>query len=181
MNTIDYVGERLWIGHIGNGFVVLSFVSALLACILFYISAKNKNHLNFARLAFNLHSISVLGIAGTLFFMLFNHFFEYQYVWQHSNTDMDMKFILSCFWEGQEGSFLLWTFWNVVLGLILKKQLKDGLWEIPVMTIFALVQVFLASMLLGVYLFDFKIGSNPFLLLRQHAEFSNLPFIQNAN
>ena len=181
MNIIDYVGERLWIGHIGNGFVVLSFVSALLACILFYISAKNKNHLNFARLAFNLHSISVLGIAGTLFFMLFNHFFEYQYVWQHSNTDMDMKFILSCFWEGQEGSFLLWTFWNVVLGLILKKQLKDGLWEIPVMTIFALVQVFLASMLLGVYLFDFKIGSNPFLLLREHAEFSNLPFIQNAN
>ena len=75
MNTIDYVGERLWIGHIGNGFVVLSFVSALLACILFYISAKNKNHLNFARVAFNLHSISVLGIAGTLFFMLFNHFF----------------------------------------------------------------------------------------------------------
>ncbi len=181
MNTIDYVGERLWIGHIGNGFVVLSFVSSLLACILFYISAKNKNHLNFARVAFNLHSISVLGIAGTLFFMLFNHFFEYQYVWQHSNTDMDMKFILSCFWEGQEGSFLLWTFWNVVLGLILKKQLRDGLWEVPVMTIFSLVQVFLASMLLGIYLFDFKIGSNPFLLLRQHAEFSNLPFIQNAD
>ena len=49
------------------------------------------------------------------------------------------------------------------------------------MTIFALVQVFLASMLLGIYLFDFKIGSNPFLLLREHAEFSNLPFIQNAN
>ncbi len=181
MKEIQYIGERLWAGHLGNGFVVLSFVAALLSFFAYYLSFKNSSFLKLARLAFNLHGFSVIGIAGTLFFMLFNHYFEYQYVWQHSNTDMNMKYILSCFWEGQEGSFLLWTFWNVILGLILKKQLKTGEWEIPVMTVFALVQVFLASMILGVYVLDYKIGSNPFLLLREHPEFSNLPFIQSPN
>jgi cytochrome c-type biogenesis protein CcmF len=181
VNEIKYIGERLWAGHLGNAFVVLSFVAALLSFISFYIAFKNKNFIGLARFAFNLHSFSVLGIIGMLFFMLFNHYFEYQYPWQHSNTEMDMKYILSCFWEGQEGSFLLWTFWNIVLGLILKRQLKNGEWEAPVMTVFALVQVFLASMLLGVYLFDYKIGSNPFMLLREHPEFSNLPFIKSPN
>ncbi len=181
MNTIDYVGERIWAGQLGNGFVVLSFVAALLSLVTYYLSVKDASFLKIARMAFNLQAIAVLGIVATMFFMLFNHYFEYQYVWQHSNTEMNMKYILSCFWEGQEGSFLLWTFWNVVLGLLLKKQLKDGVWEIPVMTIFALVQVFLASMILGVHILDYKIGSNPFLLLREHPEFSNLPFIQDAN
>src|SRR5690606_17129301 len=162
--------------HLGNGFVVLSFVAALLSCAAYFFSFKNSEFVKLARVAFNLHALAVVGIAATLFFMLFNHYFEYQYVWQHSNTDMDMKYILSCFWEGQEGSFLLWTFWNVVLGLILKRQLKNGAWEIPVITVFALVQVFLASMILGIYVFDYRVGSNPFLLLREHPEFSNLPF-----
>ena len=180
MKEIEYIGERLWAGHLGNAFVVLSFVAALLSCISFYLSSKNSEFIRMARIAFNLHGFAVLGIIATMFVMLLNHYFEYQYVWQHSNTDMNMKYILSCFWEGQEGSFLLWTFWNVVLGFILKKQLKNGIWEMPVMTILSLVQVFLASMILGIYLFDYKIVSNPFLLLREHSEFSNLPFIKSA-
>ena len=178
MNNIQYISERLWAGNLGNAFVVLSFVSALLSCLAYYLSSKNSSFIKLARIGFNIHGLAVIGIIGTMFFMLLNHYFEYQYVWQHSNTSMDMKYILSCFWEGQEGSFLLWTFWNVFLGMILKRQLKNAEWEIPVMTIFALVQVFLASMLLGVYLFDYKVGSNPFLLMKEHSEFMDLPFVQ---
>ncbi len=180
MATIDYIGEHLWAGKLGNAFVVLSFVAALISCISFFLSFKNKAYLTFARLSFKLHALAVVGIALTLFFMLFNHFFEYQYVWQHSNKSMDMKYILSCFWEGQEGSFLLWTFWNVVLGLILNRFLKDGEWEAPTLTVCSLVQVFLASMILGIYIGDHKIGSNPYLLLREHIDFMNMQFIQNA-
>lgn len=175
------IEEFIWPGNIGHAFVILSFVAALLSFVTFSLAAKNKSYLKLARWAFNIHGLSVLGIAGTLFYMLFNHYFEYQYVYQHSSKNMDMKYILSCFWEGQEGSFLLWTFWNVVLGLILKKQLKNGEWEAPVMAVFALVQIFLASMLLGMYIGDYRIGSNPFLLLREHPDYSKLPFLQISN
>ncbi len=181
MGTINYIGEHNFIGQLGQGFIILSFVAAFLACISFYIANKNNTLLNFARIAFKLHALAVVGIIVVLFIMLLNHYFEYQYVFQHSNLEMDMKYILSCFWEGQEGSFLLWTFWNVVLGLILNKQLKNSEWEAPVLMIFALVQVFLASMLLGIYIGDYKIGSNPFLLLREHQDYFNIPVLQNPD
>ena len=179
-NAIVYANERLWAGQLGHAFIILSFVAALLSCIAFYLANKDKSYSRLARVSFNIHGFAVFGIAGTLFFMLFNHYFEYQYVWQHSNLSMNMKYILSCFWEGQEGSFLLWTFWNVVLGWMLKRQLKDKDWEIPVMTIVALVQVFLASMILGIYVFEYKLGSNPFLLMKEHPDYSNLPFVLKA-
>ncbi|MBK6522756.1 MAG: hypothetical protein IPG08_10705 [Sphingobacteriaceae bacterium] len=180
-SSIEYIGEHIWAGKLGNGFVVLSFVAALLSFITFCLSTKRTEYLSFARITFKLHAVAVLGIAVTLFYMLLNHFFEYQYIWQHSNKSMDMKFILSCFWEGQEGSFLLWTFWNVVIGLILNRILKNTEWEAPTMAVFALVQIFLASMILGIYIGDYKIGSNPFLLLREHEQYRNMPFIQNPN
>jgi cytochrome c-type biogenesis protein CcmF len=183
-NTTTYIGEHIWIGHIGNAFVILSLITAILSTIAYFFFAKD-NSLNsewkkFARLSFSLHTISVLGIASTLFFMLFNHYYEYSYVWQHSNNSMPMEYIMSCFWEGQEGSFLLWTFWNVVLGNILRKTI-DSQWEAPTMAIFSLVQVFLASMLLGIYLGDYKLGTNPFILLRENPDFANLPFISMPN
>lgn len=190
---MEYIGEHIWPGRIGNFFVILSFTCALFAAIVYFISARrplDKSWKNLSRSFFFLHSFSVGGIIVTLFYMLFNHMFEYQYVWQHSNREMDMKYILSCFWEGQEGSFLLWTFWHVVLGLVLIRKAKD--WEAPVMTTLSLVQVFLASMLLGIYVDikdtfiagwfgweNLKFGSNPFLLLREHPDFANIPLFQD--
>lgn len=177
MNEITYIGEHVWIGKLGNAFVVLSLVASILSLIGFYLSCKDRNHLQFARNTFYVHAFSVFGIAITLFAMLFNHYYEYQYVWQHSNNEMPMEYILSCFWEGQEGSFLLWTFWNVVVGIVLQRSLKNE-WEAPVMAVFSLAQIFLATMITGIYIGDYKMGSNPFLLLREHPDFFNLPFVQ---
>jgi len=87
---------------------------------------------------------------------------------------MPMRYLLSCFWEGQEGSFLLWTFWNLILGNVLIKT--AGKWQPSTMTVVSSVQVFLASKLLGVYIFGYKLGSNPFILLREHPDMVNLPF-----
>ena len=180
---MNYVGEHLWVGQLGNAFIVLSLIAALFSGIGYYFYAKEtltSQWKRFANTAFTIHSISIIGIAATIFFMLFNHFYEYSYVWQHSNNEMPMQYIMSCFWEGQEGSFLLWAFWNVVLGNILRKTI-DAKWEAPTMAIFALVQVFIASMLLGVYIGDYKLGTNPFILLRENPEFANLPFVQFEN
>ncbi len=44
------------------------------------------------------------------------------------------------------------------------------------MTILALVQVFISSMLLGVYFFDYKFGSNPFILSRELSDTILMPW-----
>lgn len=59
MSEINYVGEHLWAGHLGNGFVVLSFVSALLSFVFYYLASKNNSYVKSARFSFNLHSFSV--------------------------------------------------------------------------------------------------------------------------
>ncbi|HVA98432.1 MAG TPA: cytochrome C biogenesis protein, partial [Bacteroidia bacterium] len=184
MQKIHYIGEHLLIGRIGNVFVLLSFVGALLAALCYFLAEKNEleraSWIKTARIAFRLHSLGVIGIVVTLFTMIFNHYYEYYYVWEHSNNIMPMRYVLSCFWEGQEGSFLLWTFWQVVLGNILIYTAKN--WESSVMTVIALVQTFLASMLLGFYFHGIHIGSNPFTsLLRENSQFANIPLFQEPN
>lgn len=177
MEEIEYVGEHLLPGIFGNIFLALSFSAALLSAFGFYCSTKNpldKGWQKIGILGFRIHSVAVLGIILTLFYIITNHLFEYNYAWQHSNKAMPMRYLLSCFWEGQEGSFLLWTFWHLILGNILIK--KAGEWQGPTMTVLASVQVFLASMLLGIYVLGLKIGSNPFILLRENPEMANLPF-----
>jgi cytochrome c-type biogenesis protein CcmF len=181
---MEYLGEHLLIGKIGNLFVILSFVFALLSSLSYYFTAKDDetsaSWKKIARLAFRLHSVSVVGIVACLFIMLQNHYFEYEYVWHHSSKAMPMRYILSCFWEGQEGSFLLWTFWHVVLGLILQRTSKT--WEAPVMAVISIVQAFLTSMLLGIFVFEYRIGSNPFtVLLREHPDFANIPLFTNPD
>lgn len=183
MNDIQYANEHVIPGMLGNFFVVLSFVSAIFAAVAYYMSTKQSEINNVwkkpARLGFLIHGIAVIGVIGTLFYMLMNHLYEYKYVWEHLNNEMPMQYVLSCMWEGQEGSFLLWTFWHVILGFLLIKWSKT--WEPWVMAILAMVEVFLASMLLGVYFGDFQFGSNPFLLNREAASNIGLPWTMRAD
>ena len=179
---IEYIGEHLWPGILGNLFVALSFTGALLATYSFYQASKtdaDEGWGKLGKLSFNIHSISVIGIIAVMFILLVNHYFEYNYAWQHSNMEMPMRYILACFWEGQEGSFLLWTFWTMILAQVFMRGAKS--WLNSNMTIISSVQVFLASMLLGIYVLDFKLGSNPFILLREHPDMLNLPFTRVAD
>lgn len=176
---MEYIGEHLLPGQLGRLFVNLAMVAALIAALAYAFSFKKKEYLRLARISFWVHALSVVGIVGTLFYLLLGHYFEYDYVWKHSSTAMPVRYVFSAFWEGQEGSFILWMFWNAVLGLILMrtaKQLESG-----VMAVFAAVQSFLASMILGSYLGDIKIGSSPFVLMRNTAENFGLPWTQVAD
>ena len=167
---IQYAGENLLPGKLGQFFVILSIGTSLLALISYYFATVNKDKLDLSwtklgRLAFRLNLFAVIGIGASLFYIIYNHMFEYHYAWAHSSKILPVYYIISCFWEGQEGSFWLWTFWQGVLGCILIARAKS--WENSVLTIVALSQVFLSFMLLGVEIFGLKIGSSPFILLRE--------------
>ncbi len=164
-----------FIGNLGHVSVILAFVSSLAAAISYFYVArqtdinKQKQWQINARVSFYIHVVAVFGIVLSLFNIIYNHYYEYHYAWSHSSSTLPTHFMISSFWEGQEGSFLLWMFWQAILGVILIHSSKT--WEAPVMMIFALVQAFLASMILGVVPFEaLKIGSSPFILLRDAME-----------
>src|SRR5438105_4013892 len=149
---IQYAGEHLLYGKIGHLFIITAFAAVLLSSISYFLSSKNKlendSWKSIARAAFGVHTLSVFGIIAILFFLIKKHFFEYYYVWHHSSLLLPTRYMFACFWEGQEGSFLLWTFWHCILSFFIIK--KSGEWEAPVMAVISIVQVFLSSMLLGI-------------------------------
>ena len=176
---MDYIGEHLLPGQLGHFFIVLSLVASLVATFSYFKSAQSKNDADalhwkkLARYAFFIEVASILAIFSILFYIIHGHLFEYKYAWQHSSRSLEFKYMLACFWEGQEGSFLLWSFWHCVLGLILIKTSKK--WEAPVMTVVSLAQLCLATMVAGIYIFGSKMGSNPFILLRDSGVLDNAP------
>ncbi|MEO5996148.1 MAG: cytochrome c biogenesis protein CcsA [Chitinophagaceae bacterium] len=192
---MDYIGEHLLPGQFGHFFVLLSFVASLVATIAYFKSASNKlpgeanGWKRLGRFAFAIDGISVFAIFGLLIYIVVTHKFEYYYAWDHSSKSLNFKYLLSCIWEGQEGSFLLWTMWHVVLGFILMRTAKT--WEAPVMTVLSIAQLCLATMIVGVYIFGVKVGSNPFLLTREfysaqggaifsRADYLTLPAMQDG-
>jgi len=160
-----------FIGDLGHLFVIASFVTSLLSVFTYWkansANAETKDQwLQNARAAFYLHSTAVMGVIVCLFIIIYNHYFEYHYAYSHSDSRLPLHYLISTFWNGQEGSFLLWIFWQAVLGVFLIHTQRA--WEAPVMVVFGLVQAFLASMILGVVIpyVNIKLGSSPFILLR---------------
>jgi cytochrome c-type biogenesis protein CcmF len=175
-----YTGEQLFPGNAGHFLAILSLIASLLATVSFYKATVAKDPLQqqswkrIARISFITEIISVLGIFVCLYYIISNHRFEYAYSWKHSNLALPMQYILSCFWEGQEGSFLLWSFWHCVLGGIIIWREKE--WEAPVMTTISFMQFALATMVIGIYFFDLKVGSSPFVLMRNEDMLSAAQF-----
>ena len=158
-----------FVGNLGHFMTILAFVSALVTAYAYFQYFKaneieKASWRRFSRISFYIHAASTAMIAASLFEIIYNHRYEYFYAYSHSSKALPVHYMISSFWEGQEGAFILWAFWNVVLGIVLIHTNK--FWEGPVMIVFALVQAFLVSMILGVVIGDLKIGSSPFILLR---------------
>ena len=167
---MEFEGEHLLPGQIGHFFVLLAFIASIISTIAFATASYKKDlvgkrsWLNFARTAFIIQLISAVIIFVTIFYICSHHYFEYMYAYKHASKELEPKYLLACIWEGQEGSFLLWTCWHCVLGLIIMFRSKE--WEAPVMTVISLAQVFLLMMLIGIYVGDVRLGSSPFTLTR---------------
>jgi cytochrome c-type biogenesis protein CcmF len=164
-------GPNAILGKIGHFMIILSFVAALVSTFAYgriavsgETAGRQRPWMSLGRMAYLLHGLAVFTVITLLLYMISHHMFEYSYVWRSSNRALPMRFLLSSFWEGQEGSTLLWMFWHVVIGLVLIFSARK--WEAPVMMTVSLAQALLASMLMGIFIFGYKLGASPFILLK---------------
>ena len=132
MNEIQYVGENLLPRQIGHFGVLLSFVAALVATISYFLATQKQNKgvdtegwQRLGRWSFGVHGVAVLTIISSIFYVMITKRFEYFYAHSHVDTDLPFRYVFAAFWEGQEGSFLLWTFWHVGLGAFI---ILRGVW-----------------------------------------------------
>ena len=179
---MKFEGEHLFPGQFGHFFVLLAFVASLLSAIAYFTASSIKNDkekdswISFARGAFFIQFISLVTVFGTIYYICSHHYFEYLYAYKHASKDLEPKYLLACIWEGQEGSFLLWSLWQSVLGTILIFTAKKR--EAPVLSIITSAQVILIVMIIGIYVGDTRIGSSPFVLTRNEID---APIFSMAN
>ncbi len=139
----------------GKFVTILGFIAALGATYAFFRAAQHDDHhqlydewLRFARKSFFVMAGAVFINGLHLLYLILTHQFQYNYVKHYSSTDLNIFYLISTFYAGQEGSFMLWMFYGCLFGFFLMKTAKE--YEAPVMTVLSLSQAFLLSMILGI-------------------------------
>ncbi len=94
--------------------------------------------------------------SGLLMYLLVTHDYRLHYVWAYSDNLLPLHYLISTFWGGQEGSFMLWIFWGVLLGLPLMRFARA--YESRVMVVYNLTLLSLILLLVKQDPFRFHQG-----------------------
>jgi cytochrome c-type biogenesis protein CcmF len=137
---MNNVGEVImWLGLITVG---ISSVCYLVLCF----RKENVLARYAARLSFFGFAAFVTVASVFLMHFILNHEFLYSYVAQYSSRDLSLEYLISSFWAGQEGSFLLWVLVGAWLGILVMFKARDA--EPQVMLIYNLNNIFLMILLI---------------------------------
>jgi cytochrome c-type biogenesis protein CcmF len=112
-----------------------------------------------ARFAFAVSLIMLVGASAQLMIQILKHDFSNAYVVEYTSRDLPLRYLISAFWAGQEGTFLLWA---VLLGAIAMVAARTSREMEPPMMLFAsLVEVCLISLMLARSPFAPTLGEVP--------------------
>lgn len=135
---------------IGGILIKLAFVFAVLSMagyIRHHLKGTDRS-LRAARTFFHGSVVMVVLGSATLLFLILTHQFQYSYVWSYSSRDLPTPLLVSTFYAGQEGSFLLWALMTAVIGIFLLRHSSRYGYEAQVMSVFVGIQLILLVMLL---------------------------------
>lgn len=164
------------LGAIGHLLILVAFVACGLAGLAFVQAAQTEGAewRRIGRAAWMVVLVGLIGASGILFYLLLTHQFQFAYVYQQTSRDLPTYFLISSFWAGQEGSFLLWTLMMGATGAILLRTAKR--YEAPVMAVISFCTLFLISMVVGLKFGPLQIGASPFATLAE--KFPDAPMLQ---
>lgn len=165
------------IGIAGKILVNAAFFCSILALIGYYVySQKDENrYFRWSNWLFGVQGIFLVAASALLLTIILNHNFNYYYVFNYTSSDLQLKYLISAFWGGQEGSFMLWILFSTLIGLGLMKWTRKP-YRGPVLFFLTMTQVFLFSMISGISIGDFTLGASPFRTIAE--AMPNAPFLQ---
>ncbi len=103
----------------------VAFLCGLGSMVAYAFAVKNEERwLATARQTFVLMSVAVFASAALLMYLLITHDYRLSYVYAYSDNAAPLHFLISCFWAGQEGSFLLWIVCAALLGFPLMRYAR---------------------------------------------------------
>ncbi|MCF6270552.1 MAG: cytochrome c biogenesis protein CcsA [Melioribacteraceae bacterium] len=133
---------------VGNILLTFALLASVFSIVMYYLTYRGySNTLKLARASYHATAISVLGASAYLMNAILNHQYEFKYIYDYSNSDLSLGMLMSTFYAGQEGSFMLWLLLTALSGIaLLEYTSKHGDLESRVMMVFSLATAFLLVM-----------------------------------
>src|SRR5699024_7536145 len=166
------------IKFLGELTINAAFLCSILAAIGYFIYSQ-KDEDRYFRISgwlYGIQGLFLLAASALLLHIILTHQFNFYYVYNYTSSDLQLKYLISAFWGGQEGSFMLWILFSTLIGLGLMKWTRKP-YRGPVLFFMTLTQVFLFSMISGISIGDFTLGASPFRTLAE--AMPNAPFLQS--
>ncbi len=147
---------------IGIAATSLTFVAMVISLAAYYLYYRREDEqvlLNIARMSFYVATVLIFFQAALLMYGILNHKFEWSYVASYSSRDLSLYYLISTFWAGQEGTFLLWLVLGQIYGLFIIRANKEN--EPLVISLMGLVQAFILIILIKKNPFAYVWQVNP--------------------
>jgi cytochrome c-type biogenesis protein CcmF len=135
----------------------VAFLSLVASTFFYFRSLRgHAESRSWARQAYGLATASVLIAAGVLLYLILTHDFQIHYVYSYSDRSLPTRYLVATMWAGQEGSFLLWLMWGMLVGLPLIRYARH--YEDRTLIVYNLAQISLLVILLRQSPFRFLSG-----------------------
>lgn len=167
------------------GSIILTFalIFSIISMVMYYLNFKGYNNtISYARIFYHLTTIFIIVASALLWYYIMTHQYQYYYIFSYSNNTLPPGLLFASFWGGQQGSFLLWILFTVLIGIFLQSySSKRGDLEPRLMAVFTLVTSFLILMV-SPWLknpFEYIWATETFIDLKSiNSNYLHLPFLQ---
>lgn len=137
-----------------------AFVAFAASMYFYWRADRGREDLRaFARQAYYYGTFAIFLASAILLYLILNHDFRLHYVFSYSDLSLPWFYLVSTFWAGQEGSFLLWILWGAVIGIFFMRFSRH--YETRALLVYNLTLLSLIAILLRQSPFRFLQGLPP--------------------
>lgn len=131
---------------IGNSILAIACVMGGIAALGYaYAMTGRETFVDLARRAYYIFATATVVMSAYFLMQILNHNFALEYVFSYSSRDLPLGFLISTFWAGQVGSFLLWLLFLSLIGVFLIRRKTEN--HAAVMFFYVMVNVFFLAIL----------------------------------
>ena len=138
----------------------VAFAALALSTFFYAQAVRGKERAqSWARQLYGLGTVAIVLAAAGLLYLILTHDFRIHYVFSYSDRSLPLGYLISTFWAGQEGSFLLWLLWGALVGLPLIRYARH--YENRTLIVYNLTLLSLVAILIRQSPFRFLEGLPP--------------------
>jgi len=109
--------------NIGFLLTLLAFAATLIYTFSFLLGARGQTRfLSLGRIAYRYFVYAVSVASLLLLYYFLSGDYSYRYVFEYSSSDLSFFYLISAFWAGQRGTYLLWLLLLALLGYYLLRR-----------------------------------------------------------